>query len=357
MDKKKGYVRKLNKNDFEGFKKVLLVFREAPWYENLTDQDVIDEWNLYVKSDIEKDLESKVGIKPNDDYSVFGYFNEDDELVSMITYTMSYGNHEDHKEHGVEFNDEDIVGYIYGMATSLEHRGKGYNTKILSELVKYFKEINIDKSYARYAVSRFDIALSNASCAFHNQEIETSVYWLKKALANQLFTNLHKLESHQTYGKAFATIQEMYSYFDHIFDDIKLMLKDGNYKQAETIVKSNIVSLNNLIEEQISGKTGNVKYMDKSQSIAILENGGYHKYCKDGTLHVQNLTDAGYKFNHTEEDLRAYAIQDIKLSKKLDEQEEYIEFLVDYQDEIQEEQSTLQTKMSKDYTKTLSLNY
>lgn len=357
MDQKKGYVRKLNKNDFEGFKNVLLVFREAPWYENLTDQDVIDEWNLYVKSDIEKDLESKAGIKPNDDYSVFGYFNEEDELVSMITYTMSYGNHEDHKEHGVEFNDTDTVGYIYGMATSSKHRGKGYNTKILGELVKYFKEINIDKSYARYAVSRFDIALSNASFAFHNQEIPTTIYWLKRALANQLFTNLHKLESHQTYGEAFDMIEEMYLYFDYIFDDIKLMLKEGNYKQAEDLVKSNIVFMNNLVEEQISGKTGNVKYMDKSQSIAILENGGYHKYCKDGTLHVQNLTDAGYKFNHTEEDLRAYAVQDMKLSKKLDEQEEYIELSINYQDKIQEEQSINETKMSESYTKTLSLNY
>ena len=97
-------IKKLTKKDYEQFKNVLYVFKEAPWYENLTEEDVKSEWQLYEKSKIEKALEKDI-IMPNDFYSVLGYF-VDDQLVSMISYTLSYGNDNLHLEHGVDFNKE-----------------------------------------------------------------------------------------------------------------------------------------------------------------------------------------------------------------------------------------------------------
>ncbi len=220
-------IKKLTKKDYEQFKNVLYVFKEAPWYENLTEEDVKSEWQLYEKSKIEKALEKNI-IEPNDFYSVLGYF-VDDQLVSMISYTLSYGNDPMHIEHGVDFKQEDIISYIFGMATLSSARGYGYNTKLLKQLVEYFKQININKSYARYAVNK---------------------------------------------------------------DEIKYV--NNNY---EEIVK------------------GYSKYPSKSESINILKKCGYIEYFKNPyDLHIQNLSDAEYKFNH-DEDLRAFVVLDCDKEK------------------------------------------
>jgi ribosomal protein S18 acetylase RimI-like enzyme len=220
-------IKKLTKKDYEQFKNVLYVFKEAPWYENLTEEDVKSEWQLYEKSKIEKALEKDI-IMPNDFYSVLGYF-VDDQLVSMISYTLSYGNDDLHLEHGVDFNKDDIISYIYGMATLSSARGHGYNTKLLKQLVEYFKQININKSYARYAVNKDEI-----------------------------------------------------NYVNQNYDIIS---------------------------------QGHSKYPSKSESINILKKCGYIEYFKNPyDLHIQNLSDAEYKFNH-EEDLRAFVVLDCDKEK------------------------------------------
>lgn len=153
-------VRKLNESDFEQFKNVLYVFKEAPWSEELNDSQVIEEWNSYEKQGLEQKLEQNIGIKNDNTYSVVGTF-VNGKMVSMASYTITYGDHKTHVDHGLEFDKNNLIGYISGLATIKEYRGNGYGSMALKALVKYWDLLGIDLSYGRYAVDKDEINLVN----------------------------------------------------------------------------------------------------------------------------------------------------------------------------------------------------
>lgn len=240
-------MRKLNKNDYEEFKQVLYVFKEAPWYEKLSEQDVLDEWHLYKKSNIEKINEFYRGIYPNDDYSVFGCF-VDGKLVSIVTYTLSYGNDVMHKEHGVDFNDSEIIAYIYGMATLKNHRGNGYNSMLLEAANQHFANIGIDKAYARYAINKEEISfvdknkdqIVNGKVLYKSKSESVHILMRNGYVPYQKQGQLYVQDCTKNAYKVNTDIEDLRAFVVYDFNEKQNMLQEQSSKVKQLVIKPSV---------------------------------------------------------------------------------------------------------------------
>lgn len=115
---------------FEDFKKGITVFRCAPYYEILSEQDMKDEYANYVDNGI-----------------AFGCYL-DGELAGLncIVY-------EDDKKHSIAFGEDDRIAYYAGLAVRKEHRGKGIGKLLVNQTDLFLQNLNMfDYSYARILV-------------------------------------------------------------------------------------------------------------------------------------------------------------------------------------------------------------
>ena len=114
---------------YEDFKKVITTFQQPPFYEKLTEKDMMEEFKLY--------LDDKIG-------GCFAYYDVDDiSGINCFTYGID-------ESHGIIFPNNDNIAYISGMATLEKARGMGIGTQLFEYVMNYFKEKEIyDYVYLR----------------------------------------------------------------------------------------------------------------------------------------------------------------------------------------------------------------
>ena len=114
---------------YEDFKKVITTFQQPPFYEKLTEKDMMEEFKLY--------LDDKIG-------GCFAYYDVDDILgINCFTYGTD-------ESHGIIFPNNDNIAYISGMATLEKARGMGIGTQLFEYVMNYFKEKEVyDYVYLR----------------------------------------------------------------------------------------------------------------------------------------------------------------------------------------------------------------
>ena len=102
---------------YEDFKKVFSVFKEEPFFENWTEEEMHDEFlNLKINGE------------------VFGYYLDDKDIAGIVTF--KYGAFNDHP---VKFDDPEKIIYFSDIAVIKGQRGNGY-AKALTDFALDFIE-------------------------------------------------------------------------------------------------------------------------------------------------------------------------------------------------------------------------
>ena len=103
--------------DYDDFKKVFSVFKEEPFFENWTEEEMHNEF---------------LELKTNGE--VFGYYLDDDNIVGIITFKFGAFNN-----HPVSFNDPENVVYFSDVAVLKDHRKKGYAKALTDFALDYIQ--------------------------------------------------------------------------------------------------------------------------------------------------------------------------------------------------------------------------
>ena len=107
-------IRKLEKNEFELFKKIFMIFESEPFYEAWTDEDYKEEFlDLYENG------------------KIFGIF-VDDEILGLITIKEKYKKWDE-----LDIDVEKSI-YLSDVAVKKESRNKGYGTKLIEFIVSEY---------------------------------------------------------------------------------------------------------------------------------------------------------------------------------------------------------------------------
>ena len=99
------YIRKLNKNDFENFKKVFMVFEAEPFYEAWTEEDYVEEFLDFIENG-----------------QIYGIFIKDN-ICGLITIKEKYLKWDE-----LDINVEKSI-YLSDIAVRKNSRNNGYATK------------------------------------------------------------------------------------------------------------------------------------------------------------------------------------------------------------------------------------
>ena len=112
---------------YEEFKKVFMVFESYPYFLDLTDQFIIDEYNYF----------------HNGGYG-YGYYTEEGQCVAFITMKPFKSG-----DHPVEYPKDLKVMYIAHLATISEYRNQGIATKLFKHAIQQMEEMGYDYAYFR----------------------------------------------------------------------------------------------------------------------------------------------------------------------------------------------------------------
>ena len=113
-------------NDYKEFREALMVFREDPYYEPLTEKDCKDEFELYLEKGI-----------------VIGHYIND--VISGINCIV----YEQDNNHSIKFND-DLIAYYSGFAVKRNLRRHGIGDILMKVTDNYLIDLNkFNYNYAR----------------------------------------------------------------------------------------------------------------------------------------------------------------------------------------------------------------
>lgn len=112
----------------EDFIKLYKVFRNAPYYEDWTDELIIEEYNSLL----------------TDGY-VYGCYLEEDNCVGLITFRPM------HLEdlHPVHYEHPEKVAYLADITVLPEYRGQGIGTCLMQYALDVLKEEGFEKVYMK----------------------------------------------------------------------------------------------------------------------------------------------------------------------------------------------------------------
>ena len=114
-------------NDYKDFRETLMVFREEPYYEPLTEKDCKDEYELYLEKGI-----------------VIGHYIND--VISGINCIV----YEQDNKHSIKFNENDLIAYHSGFAVKKDLRRHGIGDKLMKTTEEYLSYLNkFNYEYAR----------------------------------------------------------------------------------------------------------------------------------------------------------------------------------------------------------------
>lgn len=108
------YIRRLNKNDFNSFKKAFMVFEAEPFYEAWTEEEYIQEFLDFIENG-----------------QMYGIFIEED-IYGLITIKEKYL-----KWDKLEIEVEKAI-YLSDIAVCKNARKKGYATKLMQYIISEF---------------------------------------------------------------------------------------------------------------------------------------------------------------------------------------------------------------------------
>lgn len=108
------YIRELNINDYENFKKVFMVFEAEPFYEAWSEEDYQEEFNDFIKNG-----------------KMYGIFLNK-EICGLITIKEKYL-----KWDQLNIDVEKSV-YLSDIAVRRNSRNRGYATKLMKYIVSLF---------------------------------------------------------------------------------------------------------------------------------------------------------------------------------------------------------------------------
>lgn len=117
-------------DNFSDFEKVFKVFREEPFYENWTKEEMQEEYNE---------------IKSNGE--ILGYYANND-IAGILTLISGAK-----ESHPVKFTNPDEVIYISDIAVRKQYRGQGF----AKELVNYFMNFVNNQEYYKEAYLRTNL--------------------------------------------------------------------------------------------------------------------------------------------------------------------------------------------------------
>lgn len=112
----KNYIRKLNINDYENFKKVSGVWGKYPFFEEWTEEDYVEEFSDFIQNG-----------------EMYGIFL-DDKIFGMITIKQKYLKWDELK--GVIDVEKSI--YLSDIAVCEGSRGMGLGTKLMDYIVSTY---------------------------------------------------------------------------------------------------------------------------------------------------------------------------------------------------------------------------
>ena len=117
--------------NYDEFKKVFSVFKEEPFFENWTDEEMHNEF---------------LGLKVNGE--IFGYYLNNEGIVGIITFKYgAFGNHP------VNFDNPEKTVYFSDIAVIKDFRGRGYAKALTDfaldyiESYDYYKEAYFRTNY------------------------------------------------------------------------------------------------------------------------------------------------------------------------------------------------------------------
>lgn len=139
--------------NIDDFKKVITVFRDYPYNEQLTDKDIEVEYNSYQKNGI-----------------ILGCYL--DGKIAGINCILDGAD----KNHGIKFYDEDKIAYYAGFAVNPEYRGQGIGKLLIYYSDKYLQDLKLyDYSYARIlykgSMSERIFRANNFEDAYYNNNL------------------------------------------------------------------------------------------------------------------------------------------------------------------------------------------
>lgn len=108
------YIRKLDSNDFNNFKKVFMVFESEPFYEAWTEDDYVQEFLDFIENG-----------------QMYGIFLEND-ICGLITIKEKYLKWDE-----LEIDVEKAI-YLSDIAVCKNSRNNGYATKLMQYIVSEF---------------------------------------------------------------------------------------------------------------------------------------------------------------------------------------------------------------------------
>lgn len=136
------YIRRLEDNDFNNFKKVFMVFESEPFYEAWTENDYIEEFIDFIENG-----------------QIYGIFLEDD-ICGLITIKMKY-----QKWSELEIDIEQSI-YLSDIAVCKKNRNKGYATKLMQYIIEEFGD-----NYDIYMRTNLDNSMSEGIAIKNNFEL------------------------------------------------------------------------------------------------------------------------------------------------------------------------------------------
>lgn len=136
------YIRKLDKNDFENFKKVFIVFEAEPFYEAWTEEEYIQEFADFINNG-----------------QMYGIFLEND-ICGLITIKEKYLKWDE-----LEIDVEKSV-YLSDIAVRKNARNRGYATRLMQYIISEFGE-----NYDIYMRTNLENSMSEGIALKNNFEI------------------------------------------------------------------------------------------------------------------------------------------------------------------------------------------
>lgn len=136
------YIRKLDKNDFENFKKVFIVFEAEPFYEAWTEEEYIQEFADFINNG-----------------QMYGIFLEND-ICGLITIKEKYLKWDE-----LDIDVEKSV-YLSDIAVRKNARNRGYATRLMQYIISEFGE-----NYDIYMRTNLENSMSEGIALKNNFEI------------------------------------------------------------------------------------------------------------------------------------------------------------------------------------------
>lgn len=136
------YIRKLNINDYENFKKVFVIFESEPFYEAWTEEEYVQEFLDFINNG-----------------QMYGIFLGND-ICGLITIKEKYLKWDE-----LEIDVEKSI-YLSDIAVRTNSRNRGYATKLMQYIISEFGQ-----NYDIYMRTNLENSMSEGIALKNNFEI------------------------------------------------------------------------------------------------------------------------------------------------------------------------------------------